>query len=87
MQNLIKAVDSEVMKSFATGADTGVQIHIGCENMCEGLEGCSIVTMPFIVNDNENGSIILVGPTRMNYRATIPLLEYVAKNMNKLNNR
>ena len=55
--------------------------------MCDGLEGCSIVTMPFIVNENENGSIILVGPTRMNYRATIPLLEYVAKNMHKLNNR
>ncbi len=87
MQNLIKAIDSEVMKSFATQADMGIQIHVGGENMCDGLEGCSIVTMPFIVNENENGSIILVGPTRMNYRATIPLLEYVAKNMHKLNNR
>lgn len=87
MQNLIKAVDSEVMKSFAAGIDVGIQLHIGSENMCDGLEGCSIITMPFMVNENENGSLILVGPTRMNYRATVPLLEYVAKNMHKLNNR
>lgn len=87
MQKIIKAIDSEIMHTFKTGVGDGLKITIGRENLCDGLEDCSIITMPFMVNDTEAGSIILVGPTRMNYRATIPLLEYVAKSMEKLNRR
>ena len=87
MQKIIKAIDSEMMRSFAQGEEAGMKIHIGTENLCDGLEECSIITMPFSINENEAGSIILVGPTRMNYRATVPLLEYVAKSMKKLDKR
>ena len=87
MQKIIKAIDSEIMNSFKSRVDKGLQIRIGTENLCDGLENCSVLTIPFIINENEAGSIILVGPTRMNYRATIPLLEYVAKSMTKLNKR
>ena len=87
MQKIIKAIDGEIMRTFAQGEEAGMKIHIGTENLCDGLEECSIITMPFSVNENEAGSIILVGPTRMNYRATVPLLEYVAKSMKKLDKR
>lgn len=87
MQRIIKAIDGEIMRSFTSKEETGMKIHIGTENLCDGLEECSIITMPFSINDNEGGSIILVGPTRMNYRATVPLLEYVARSMKKLDKR
>ncbi|MGM9970398.1 MAG: heat-inducible transcriptional repressor HrcA [Anaeroplasma sp.] len=87
MQKIIRAIETEIIKDVGVGSDGGVKIHIGTENLCDGLEECSIITMPFAINENENGSIVLVGPTRMNYRATIPLLEYVAKSMTKLNKR
>ncbi len=45
------------------------------------------MTIPYYIDDNEYGTIILVGPTRMNYRGVVPLLEYVAKSMPKLYNR
>ena len=87
MQRIIKAIDGEIMRSFTSKEEAGMKIHIGTENLCDGLEECSIITMPFSINDNEGGSIILVGPTRMNYRATVPLLEYVARSMKKLDKR
>jgi heat-inducible transcriptional repressor len=87
MQKIIKAIDGEIMRAFIAGEESGMKIHIGRENLCDGLEECSIITMPFTVNENEAGSLIMVGPTRMNYRATVPLLEYVAKSMKKLNKR
>ena len=87
MQKILKAVDSEVMKSFIQNQDSGLKIHIGKENLCDGLESCTIITIPYYINDNEYGTILLVGPTRMNYRGVIPLLEYVAKSMQKINGR
>ena len=36
------------------------------------------------MGDNEYGTIITVGPTRMNYRGVIPLLEYIAKNIKNI---
>ena len=86
MQKILKAVDKDNIKSFAT-TDTGVKIHIGYENRKDGLEECSIVTVPYFIGDNEYGTIIMVGPTRMNYRGVVPLLEYVCKSMQKLKDR
>ena len=87
IQKVIKAINEEVMNSISNQEISGIKIHIGSENLCNGLEECSIITIPYAINDNETGSILLVGPTRMNYRATIPLIEYVANSMKKLNKR
>ena len=87
IQKVIKAINEEVTKSFTSQEISGIKIHIGSENLCNGLEDCSIITIPYAINDNENGTILLVGPTRMNYRATIPLLEYVVYSMKKLDKR
>ena len=87
IQKVIKAVEDDVVSNFEGISTGGIQVHIGRENMKAGLEECSTVMMPFSVGDNENGLIYVLGPLRMNYRAVIPLLEYVGKSMNKLNRR
>lgn len=87
IQNILKTIDSEVMKDFTRNAHNGgLKVHIGTENLA-GLETCSIITIPYYMGDNEYGTILLIGPKRMNYRGVIPLLEYVAKSMAKLYNR
>lgn len=86
MQKILEAVDNEAMKSFAINSD-GLKIHIGNEIMCDGFNDCSIISLPYYVGENEYGTIVLVGPTRMNYRGVIPLLEYISKSMGKLHNR
>ena len=87
MQKLIKAVDNEEFTNVLTDASSSVKIVVGSENMNEGLDECAVVSVPYFINDDEFGTILLVGPTRMNYRATVPLLEYVAKSMRKLDKR
>lgn len=87
MQKIIKAIDSEKVKSLFESGQSGVKITIGTENLHDGLDECSIITVPYLIDENESGFIVLVGPTRMNYRATVPLLEYVANSMSKLNKR
>jgi len=86
MQNIIKAVDDDSIRRF-NSQEVGIKIHIGAENLCKGLEDCSIVSMPYFIGDGEYGTIVLVGPKRMNYRGVIPLLEYVAKSMDKLDKK
>lgn len=86
MQKILKAIDEEMINDFASTGIGNLNVLIGKENI-SGLEDCSIVSMPYYIDDNEYGTIILVGPTRMNYRGVIPLLEYVAKSMPKLYNR
>lgn len=86
MQRILKAIDNNTLQALAS-VNGGLKIYVGIENNCEGLEECSIVTVPYYIGDNEYGTLVLVGPTRMNYRGVIPLLEYVAKGMSKLYNR
>ena len=85
MQCVIKAIEKDILSNFGDKRSSGIQIHIGRENLIEGFEECSVIMMPFNVGDNENGLIYVIGPLRMNYRAVIPLLEYIGKSMNKLN--
>ncbi len=87
MQKIIKAIDQELVREIATSNQMGLKIHIGTEIECDGMEECSLISMPFSINENEIGTIMIIGPTRMNYRASIPLLEYIAQSMTKLNKR
>lgn len=86
MQKILKAIDDKAISDFAQSGAGNLKVYIGKENT-NGLDDCSIVTIPYYIDDNEYGTLILVGPTRMNYRGVIPLLEYVAKSMPKLYNR
>lgn len=86
MQKILKAIDNEAIHDFLNSDTGNLKVYIGRENT-NGLDNCSIVTIPYYIDDHEYGTLIVVGPTRMNYRGVIPLLEYVAKSMPKLYNR
>lgn len=63
----------------------GVQIYIGTENQMFDHSGWSMVISPY---KNQQRSIIgaigVIGPTRLNYRKIIPLLDYTSKVMEKI---
>jgi len=52
---------------------------IGYENAEEVFRQFTILHAPFRVGDQEAGSLAIIGPTRLDYETTIPLLEYAAK--------
>ena len=57
----------------------GVQIYIGDESGYQLLNGCSVVTAPYQVNDQVVGMLGVIGPTRMNYERVIPIVDVTAK--------
>lgn len=57
----------------------GVQIYIGEESGYQLLNGCSVVTAPYQINEKMVGVLGVIGPTRMNYERVIPVVDITAK--------
>jgi len=56
-----------------------VRITIGAENALPGIEDCTLITSPYVVDERTQGSLGILGPTRMEYARAISVVEYVAK--------
>ena len=66
----------------------GVKIFIGSENRLFSLSGSSMIVAPYM--DRENyivGAIGVVGPTRLDYRRIIPVVDYTAHLLSDILNR
>ncbi len=84
MQKFVDMLDKNILSEALKETSKGLTIMIGSDSGNECLEGCSIVSIPYIINDQAYGTLAVVGPVRMRYRTVIPILEYVAKSMYKL---
>ena len=87
---LEKIVDSLVNKNnlikLISNNPNNLSVRIGGENEITHMDNCTIISVPYRVTDDNYGKIAIIGPTRMEYRKVIPLVEYLAKNMSKLYN-
>ena len=82
VRSLIDAFNqkSEIMKILDDSMrQKGVHIFIGNENDFEHLQGCSLIMTSYRNNKNVLGSIGVVGPTSMDYKRIISMVEYTAK--------
>jgi heat-inducible transcriptional repressor len=66
---------AELLSSETTSA---LNIAIGKEITNEKMQECSIVKVPYLINDHIAGVIGVLGPKRMTYARVISLLEYVS---------
>jgi heat-inducible transcriptional repressor len=57
----------------------GVQIFIGAESGVNELDKCSIITSPYQVKGETVGVLGVIGPTRMQYKRVIPIVDITAK--------
>jgi heat-inducible transcriptional repressor len=57
----------------------GVQIFIGQESGYTLLDDCSVVTAPYVVNNEVVGVLGVIGPTRMAYERVIPIVDITAR--------
>lgn len=53
-------------------------VTIGKENRAEQLHKFSVIRKAYLVGQNQVGVVALVGPTRMDYGSSIPLVNYTA---------
>ncbi|MEM1366258.1 MAG: heat-inducible transcriptional repressor HrcA [Pseudomonadota bacterium] len=66
-------------------AGEGVRIFIGSENKLFSLSGSSVVVAPY--KDAEQkivGAVGVIGPTRLNYRRIVPVVDYTAQTLSRL---
>lgn len=72
--------DSEILvDALNAPSDQPQHVVIGRENKFQQLHQLSVVRQTFHVGENEAGVIALIGPTRMQYEMSIPLVNYTAK--------
>ncbi len=60
-------------------SDQPQTVTIGREHRSEKLHQLSMVRQRFYVGENEAGVIAVIGPTRMSYETSIPLVNYTAR--------
>ncbi len=79
-QQTARALDSAAFQEHLTGIidDPDNHILIGRENQEAGLENCSLITTKFTAAEL-TGRLVVVGPTRLQYRQILLTLEKLAE--------
>ena len=75
---------NDILKLIEHQETNGLTVRIGKENQINAMKDCSVIMVPYEVDEGEQGTIAVVGPTRMEYRKVIPLLQYLASHLSKL---
>jgi heat-inducible transcriptional repressor len=74
---LLKLLDRSVMAE-------GIKVFIGSENPFFEMQGCSMVVSNYRAGANVVGTLGVIGPTRMQYKQVIHVVDYTAKLLSKL---
>jgi heat-inducible transcriptional repressor len=65
-------------------AATGIKVFIGSENPYFEMQGCSMVVGSYKAGANVVGTLGVIGPTRMQYKQVIHVVDYTSKLLSKL---
>ena len=65
-------------------SEPGIQVFIGSENRCKGMEMCSVVRSSYRVQGNQFGTIGVIGPTRMEYPRVVSIVRFTAQVISQL---
>jgi heat-inducible transcriptional repressor len=76
---LDELIESDVLYDTLAPSEGPQKVTIGKENRHEEMHQLSVVRHSFYAGENEAGVIALIGPTRMRYDTSIPLVNYTAK--------
>lgn len=63
---------------------TGLTVSIGKENNNRAFEDCTLITATYDVGNNQQGTIAILGPTRMEYQKVISIVDYVTKDLSRI---
>jgi len=65
-------------------AARGIKVFIGSENPYFEMQGCSMVVSSYKAGSNVVGTLGVIGPTRMQYKQVIHIVDYTSKLLSKL---
>ncbi|MEW9675817.1 heat-inducible transcriptional repressor HrcA [Lentibacillus sp. L22] len=72
--------EEEIANLLKTKKD-GIKVSIGHENKVEAIKDLSLITATYHFGDEQMGTIALLGPTRMQYKRVINLLDVLSTEM------
>ena len=75
---------NDIFKLVEDTSEHGLTVKIGKENKVSAMRDCTVISVPYQLDDKDAGTIAIVGPTRMEYQKVIPLVKYLAAHMSKL---
>lgn len=85
-KNFLAVLESKetLRRLIGRGGGMEVTIRIGPENDVPEMSDCSIVTAQYRVGTQAQGTLGIIGPTRMNYNRVIPVLDFMGRAMTEL---
>jgi heat-inducible transcriptional repressor len=84
VKELLYVIESQEILKVVNATEQGVTVRIGNENTIKAMKDYTVISVPYELDDGKSGTIAVIGPTRMEYKKIIPLLEYIAKNIKKV---
>jgi len=87
MRTLFKAFEDKykllkLLDRSVTAA--GIKVFIGSENPYFDMQGCSMVVSGYQAGPNVVGTLGVIGPTRMQYKQVIHVVDYTSKLLSRL---
>ncbi|ADC50719.1 heat-inducible transcription repressor [Alkalihalophilus pseudofirmus OF4] len=76
--------EDQLMQQILRAPHQGIQVKIGQENNLEAFDSCSMITATYSIGGKHMGTIGILGPTRMEYRRVIGVVDSVSKDLTKL---
>ncbi|QKY69505.1 heat-inducible transcriptional repressor HrcA [Lentibacillus sp. CBA3610] len=73
--------EKDEIASLLKDATDGIKVTIGHENKVDAIKDCSLITATYEMNEEQMGTIALIGPTRMEYKKVIALLNALSTEM------
>ncbi len=79
MRELLGVLEEEQMLKdmLMAGKDSGLKVTIGSENKFSGIQDCSMIQATYRLNGQVVGTLAVLGPTRMEYRKVISVMDYL----------
>jgi len=62
----------------------GTKVFVGTDNILPAMKELSLVASTYSNRKNANGAIGIIGPTRMNYKKLIPIVDHTAKALTRI---
>lgn len=85
-KSLFQTLEEKEVLVTLLGENIGnnIQILIGNENSIQEMKDCSVITTAYKFGDNTQGTIGILGPTRMDYSQVVSVLNGMVKNIEKV---
>jgi transcriptional regulator of heat shock response len=73
-----------LLKLLNRELENKIDVFIGSEIQCDGIDSCSLVVSKYSTNKGASGRMAVLGPTRMDYERVISALDYFSELMGKI---